>query len=201
MTSIGKRIAETMDKMEARDAEGALFQICAPIESTAVREYGMSGGKTYREFLHDNLGLITRVGLGVPILNYNIGKFTHPDIKPDAQGFCSVQQILYHAVRCGLYHEAKLPANLRFEFGGRQFNDNGTLIVPAELIYGLIAVVILSPANVGEQIEDRYGFLIGESTPLRANKMWGKRTEFLWLLDALIPRPPAPPPSQPVPAP
>src|SRR5688500_6195752 len=126
--SVGKRVAEAIDKMQQRDAEGALFQICAPIDSTAKREASKGGGKTYREFVHDNLGLITRVGLGVGILNVNLGQFDHPKIKTDEHGRCSVEQILYHAVRCGLYHEGKLPPNLRFDFGYKWWTDGGVRV-------------------------------------------------------------------------
>jgi hypothetical protein len=200
MSSIGKRVAEAMEKIDARDAEGALYQICSALGSTADREYPNPGGKSYRQFIHDNMSVITRVGMGVEILNLHLGGFSHPEITPDASGTCRFEQVLYHAVRCGLYHEGKLPDDLRFEFG-KAFDHRGpVLVLPAELIYGLITAVVIAPVNAGEKLPDHFGFIINGCCRLRADAVWGKRAEFRWLLDAVPtppPRPEEPEPTEP----
>ncbi len=47
--SIGKRVAEAVEKMANDDPEGALFQICSALDKTAKEEY-LKGG---REKLQD----------------------------------------------------------------------------------------------------------------------------------------------------
>ena len=45
--SIGKRVSEAIEKMDASDSEGALFAICATIDATAVKEFNKRGESGY----------------------------------------------------------------------------------------------------------------------------------------------------------
>jgi hypothetical protein len=49
--SIGKRVSDAIDKMEASDPEGALFAICAALEATAAKESGQKGFCLVSSFL------------------------------------------------------------------------------------------------------------------------------------------------------
>jgi len=182
--SIGKRVSEAIEKMEASDSEGALFAICAPIEATAVKEFNKKGRSSYKNFIHQNLGLITDIAFGGrQILNMNLA-YNHPDLKKNSDGTYSFQDIIYHVVRCGHYHEAKIPDNLKFTQEGLISVNDGNLVLPSSLIYGLIIAVVVSPANSGEntnknEILNLYNF------PIPINKLWGKRKEFFWLQDLI----------------
>ncbi len=180
--SVGKRIEDTIEKMQKGDPEAALFQICSAVEATAVAEAGKRGKLAFKQFLKANAILITRVAFGGPAVeNLHLG-YSHPDVPADSQGCCRIEDIYYHAVRCGLYHEAKLPANLKFEMKPEIRFDNATLYLPGSLIYGLITAVVVSKANVNERVADTYGInLPTVSVPI--NCMWGRRQEFEWLLD------------------
>jgi len=95
--SIGTRVADAVEKMQASDPDGALFSICAAIEATAKKEHSGGGRSVYKEFIHSNLGLITDVAFGGRrILNINLA-YDHPDIDKTSEGLCTVQDILYHA--------------------------------------------------------------------------------------------------------
>ena len=84
--SVGKRVSDTIDKMGLGDAEGALFQICAAIDVTAKTEFGKSGRRSYKDFIHQNLGLITDIAFGsLKILNLNL-RYDHPKLKKNADG-------------------------------------------------------------------------------------------------------------------
>jgi len=183
--SIGKRISDTIDKMEAADPEGALFQICAAIDVTAKNEFGKSGSKNYKNFIHQNLGLITDIAFGGrKILNLNLA-YDHPELKKNVDGSVPVQDIFYHIVRCGLYHEATLPDDLKFTDDMQiRIEENGVLVLPSALIYGLICAVVVSPANRDERAPKEAMLNFGEF-PIPINKMWGHRNELLWLLDAV----------------
>lgn len=182
--SVGKRVSDTIDKMEIGDPEGALFQICAGIDVTAKTEFGKSGRGSYKEFIHQNLGLITDIAFGGrKILNLNLG-YDHPDLKKNADGCVPVQDIFYHVVRCGLYHEASLPDDLKFADEMQIRIKDGVLVLPSALIYGLITAVVVSPANRDEHAPKEGMLNLGEF-PIPINKLWGRRDELLWLLDAI----------------
>ena len=131
--SVGKQVSDAIDKMGAADYEGALFAICAAIEATAKRELGKGGRKSYKDFIQANFGLIADVGVGRRVLNLNL-QFDHPELKKSVDGTHSVQDILYHVVRCGLYHEAGIPNELKFTNEHKIYYQGGALILPATLI-------------------------------------------------------------------
>ena len=175
----------------------SLFQICAAIEITAKTEFGKKGRTAYKNFIHQNLALITDIAFGVKIRNLTF-RFDHPDLPKNADGHVPLQDIFYHVVRCGLYHEASLPGNLKFIDEMRISAENGVLILPSALIYGLVTAVIVSPANCSERAPIEFN-LDGRGIPqtqriimmdigvfqIPINKLWGRREELLWLLDAV----------------
>ena len=82
--SIGKRVSDAIDKMEASDPEGALFAICAALEATAVKEFGRKGRSGYKDFISQNLELITDIAMGgLRIQNLRL-EFDHPEMKKTA---------------------------------------------------------------------------------------------------------------------
>ena len=183
--SIAKRVAEAFKKISVGDHEGALMQVCAAIEATATAEYGKEGRSSYKTFLQENLGLITKVAFGASILNLNLG-YTHPRVKTATPGLCSFGDILYHAVRCGLYHQASLPSDLRFHNEPSFVVEGGLLVLPARLILGLVVAVIVAPVNKDKTVADDHegGLEIsGYKIPLK--RLWGRRTELLNLYQAM----------------
>ena len=183
--SIGKKVSRAMDELQAGDAEEALYQISSAVEATAKAEYGTGGRGNYKNFIHDNFGLITKIAFGhARILKLRIG-YSHPEIKSDADGTCSIEEVFYHAVRCGLAHETKLPHNLVFtDEQAIKPDKSGTLFLPKSLVMGLIVAVVVSPANAGEKADKPCGIqYIGLNIPVE--KMWGKRAELIRLHEAV----------------
>jgi len=181
---IGSRVADAFDHLEKDDPDGAMFAICAAIEATAAKEYGQGGRSTYKKFVHDNLRVITRVGLGIYIHNLNVA-ISHPEVPTDANGLCSFQDVMYHAVRCSLYHEAALPSVISFQKERVLHASGGHIVLPSSLIYGLVMSVVIAPVNAAEQSPKINIFNIPEFGPLPVNQMWGRRAEVLWFLGAV----------------
>jgi hypothetical protein len=129
--SIGKRITRCIDRIAAGDPEDALFEICAAIDATAKKEFGKSDRTSYKKFLHQNLGLITHVAFGgTKILNIHL-PYVHPQVKKNPDGTVAVQELLYHAVRCCLYHDATLPSDITFTDKAQiRVDQNGQIVLP-----------------------------------------------------------------------
>jgi hypothetical protein len=183
--SIAKRVCEAFDRYLESDYEGALIPTCIAIDATASKIHpGKKNNEAYKEWLHDNLPLITKAGMGnISIENYKIG-FRHPDIKSDSNGCCTLEQVLYHVVRCGLLHTAALDDTVRFGPPGENKFDGATLVLGASLILGLLAAVVVSPVNTGLNAPVEYGINIsGEHKAL--NDLWGNRQAFLSMFDKL----------------
>ena len=182
---ISKRIAEAIDRMCAGDAESALIPACIAVAATSHQVYPTkSDNQSYKDWLHDNLALITRVGMGnVSIANFYL-KYKHPDLKPDNNDYCSLEQILYHVVRCGLIHNAELPSTIKFTSEGViKIDNDGILTLGSSLIYGLIVAVIVCPVNAGGKIPADYSIIVaGKTLPL--NRLWGNKATLFNLLEA-----------------
>ncbi len=109
--SVGKRVTDSFEKMKRGDAEGALFAICAAIEETARRESLPKGRRGFKRFIADNIHIISGIGIGHPIAGLSIG-YAHPDLPRSSDGNARIEDIVYHLIRCGLYHSAMLPATV-----------------------------------------------------------------------------------------
>lgn len=180
MTGIGKRVAEAVDKLRTGDFEGALIPACIAVAATSrkVRPTGPDHA-VYKAFLRDHIELITRVAFGnIAILNLRI-EFSHADLIPDHEGLVTLEQILYHVVRCGLIHEAELTTTLKFTDDGIMKVDQ----LPAKLIHGMIGAVLADASNADETIEPGYGIMTAAgAVPLQS--LWGRRDEvFRVMLD------------------
>jgi hypothetical protein len=181
--SIGKQVSEAIDKMQVGDTEGALHALCSAIDATATQEYGKRGKESFKQFIHSNFGLISSVALGPQVLNLNL-EYSHPDLPPSADGKHSIQDILYHAVRCELYHTTDLPTNIRFVDKKQIACDKGGIVLPASFLYGLIMAVVAAPSNSSVSSPKPNVFNIGDLA-LPISKLWGRRAELNWLLDAI----------------
>jgi len=185
--SIAKRVIEAIDKFMVKDYEGSFIPTCIAVDATATREFpNDSNNVAYKTFIHNNLSIVTRLAFGgVTMYNINL-KYSHPDIKVSPDGMCSIEQVLYHAVRCGLVHKATLPSNIKFTMDGefKVTNDGVTdiLVLPATLAIGLIAAVVTSPVNAKSSIPSNYGFNF-RGKEVKINELWGDREKLLQLLD------------------
>ena len=173
--SVSKRIEDAIDKMVAGDTESALIPVSIAVDATASQVYPTKrNNQAYKDWLHDNLALITKVGMGnVSMENIKL-KYNHDDLHPDDEGFCSVGQILYHVVRCGLLHKAELPNTLKFSSEGTIKIEGDTLTLGSSLLNGLIVAVVVCPVNAQEKTQNNYGITIFEKT-IPLNELWGKK--------------------------
>jgi hypothetical protein len=172
--SIGKRIAEAAEKSAQGDPESALISVCIAIDATSAKLYGKSGRSSYKKFVHDNFALITKVAFG----NLTIGAlrigYAHPDIDAHPDGLCSIEEIIYHVVRCGLLHTAELHSSIRFTKELRFVAKDGILTLPSSFVVGLIVAVVACPVNSRETSPLACSLTLAK-TERSLNELWGKR--------------------------
>ncbi len=112
--------------------------------------------------MKEYLWLITYMGLPGILSNSLKIPFKHPDIK-DKDGFCSLEEIIYHVIRCGLAHgkgvDPKIKWNKIISLG---IDENGNLILSDNLIWGLLGSVIFSEVNSKEKIDEFYWIRIAD---------------------------------------
>ena len=87
----------------------------------------------------------------------------------------TMPEMLYDVVRCTAVHEAGLPDNLRFTHQPLiQTGPNGELVLPIDVVYGLLIAVVASPKNADQKVEGNPVFTFGGKS-IRINDLWGRR--------------------------
>lgn len=175
--TISKRALQSFDRLVANDPEGALFQICAAIEETAKREGRPKGKKGYKAWVADNIPIITAIGIGPALAGIRIA-YSHPELPATLDGAHGFEDIVYHVVRCGLYHAASLPTDVHITENQIGADSTGALLIPKHLVTGLVVAVIASPSNAGETSSSRHFFEVS-GVRFDLDSQWGRRDDLL----------------------
>lgn len=171
------------DRIARKDIAAAWQSACIAVEATAKREFGAGGRSNYKRFVRENCALITKIGVGVGIERIRL-KYSAPGIDVGADGTCPIEDVIYHAIRCGLVHDASIPANLELT-PERIFSITPQkLVIPESLVDGLAMACLVSPANRDVKLSESRTIQI-RGVPMSANKFAGRRAEIVWLLDAI----------------
>lgn len=175
--SIANQVSDAMQKLLEDRFEDAVVASSVALSATARLEYPGDGDKqACRKFLEGNLPIVSKVawvsfGVSQPI------NFSYRRLDSKASGIAvrTMPEMLYDVVRCTAVHEAKLPDNLRFTKDPViHLGNDGELVLPIDLIYGLLIAIVASPKNVGQKIEGDPVFSFHEKS-IRINVLWGNR--------------------------
>lgn len=156
----------------------ALALACSAIDATAKRAYPQAKvGERYRAFLRENLALVTAFGfpgLQAGDIRIKVGVNSGLDPKDiDEHNYTGIEAILYTTVRCGLVHECDIDTKIRFTKETQIGDFDEAFAIPAALVLGLVAAVVLHPVNAGERsVLDSSIELSGRRHLL--NALWGK---------------------------
>ena len=93
--------------------------------------------------------------------------------------------MIYGVHRCTHAHGDELPAGFDLipdaagsEGISRVQVSKGRLRLSDRVIFGLLGVAIMSPANVGQRTPDAYYLTFGTSAVLTINDWWGRAADF-----------------------
>ena len=98
--SVGNRVQSMIDHMSKNEIELALSDICIAIDITSQKYYNesKSSASCYKRFLKENMWMIIVTGMGSIVSETIKLPFTHKDIKSDAEGYCTLEQVIYHVM-------------------------------------------------------------------------------------------------------
>ena len=177
--SVASQISDAMKKLSEGRFEDAIVSASVALSATARLEYPNDKDKAAcRKFLEDNLPTICKIGwiafgISQPI-NF---RYKRLDSKSLGISVRTKPEMLYDVVRCTAIHEATLPGNLSFtEQPLIQTGNDGELVLPIDVIYGLLLAIVGASSNVGEHIAEDPIFSFGGKS-VRINELWGRRAE------------------------
>lgn len=175
--SVGNRVQSMIDHMEKNELELALSDICIAIDITSQKYYNesTSSASCYKRFLKEHMWMIIVTGMNSIIAETIKLPFKHENIKSDKDGYCTLEQIIYHVMRCGLIHGTgegnKIIWNRNVPLA---IDGNQNLILSPAFIWGLALCVIACPINNYEQVGDLC-WISTASFKYLINDLWGKR--------------------------
>lgn len=175
--TVGDRVQSMIDHMDKGEFDLALSEICIALDITAQKHYGKtsSSGTDYRNFIKENIWMIVATGMGSLVAESIKLPFVHPDIESDANGYCTLEQIVYHVMRCGLIHgtgeKNKIVWNTLIPLA---LDKDGNLQLSPSFIWGLALAVITCEVNKDERVRDTC-WISTMTFKYLINDLWGKR--------------------------
>ncbi len=179
--SVGSQVSDAMSKYSDGRFEDAVVSTSVALSATARLEYPQDSDRAAcHKFLEQNLPIINKIGwvsFGVSqTINF---RYRRLDSKRPGIEVRTMPEMLYDVVRCTSVHEAGFPDNLRFtKLPVIQTGIDGELVLPIDVIYGLLMSIVASPKNADEQAEGGPLFSFGGKS-IHVNELWGERSNML----------------------
>lgn len=176
---------DSMKKLAEHRFEDAVVAASVALSATARLEYPAGGDKAAcRKFLEDNLPIICKIGWAFGVSQPINFRYRRLDLQAPGISLRTMSEMLYDVVRCMAVHEAGLPKNLRFtELPAVQTGLDGELVLPMDVIYGLLLAIVGSPQNASQQADGDPVFSFGGKS-IRVNELWGEREKIVALIGA-----------------
>ena len=133
--------------------EEAFMSTCAAFELTAQKA---SSEINYKKIIEENWWLISFVGFPHLTLPYLELPTVIKEISLNPRNHSLkeiVTFVLIHTLR-----NRKLPSSVGLSAEGRFNKQDGKLLIPNYLVFGLLSYVIFNPVNKDEVISDKYWF-------------------------------------------
>lgn len=184
---VANSVRKAIDDWEQGELESAMLHACNAVDGTARKLYPTLGNqKRFTRCLRENFQILGPMGVpGIDLENTRFPVVVHrptaPDGKPD------VADVLYGIHRCCHAHGDELPDGFGLiqDAAGpprltRMEIVRGQVRLSDRVIFGLLAVAVLSPANHDQVAPELDGYYLtfGILPKLLINQWWGRANDF-----------------------
>jgi len=184
--NVGNSVRLAIDDWGRGEQESAMMHACNALDGTAKKVYLLASNKQrFTTMLRDNYAVFGPMGVpGIDLvqtrLPIQVRKPTTPDGEPD------VADLIYAIHRCAHGHGDELPKGFELipDAAGQpgvthvEIERGGGVRLSDRVIFGLLAVAVLSPANKGQLVPDGYHLTYGSYAKLMINDWWGRASDF-----------------------
>ena len=182
---VGNSVRRAIDDWEQGELESAMLHACNAVDGTAKKLYPSLGSNArFTRLLRENYDILGP--MGAPGINLIETRFPVKVARPKADGGSpDIADVIYGVHRCAHGHGDELPDG--FELlpdvagpprGTRMLIQKGTLRLSDRVIFGLIAVAVLSPVNVGQVVPDSHHLIFAGKVMLLISEWWGRASDF-----------------------
>jgi hypothetical protein len=176
MITVGQRVQEAIDHLDRGRFALAVAPACLAFDVTTRRFYGArrSGPALVRRFVREHLWLIAFMGLPRLVSTSIRIPFSPPGTRPDAAGTVGLEDVICHVVRSSLIHIDDSSARITWKGEpALGLDPSGRLVLPPDLLWGLIGAVVFSPANKNEVLPGNYWLNIADFK-MFISELWGR---------------------------
>ncbi|MFO0964531.1 MAG: hypothetical protein U0793_02945 [Gemmataceae bacterium] len=182
--NVGKSVRKAIDDWELGDLESAMLHACNAVDGTAAKVYpGVGSNDRFTRLVRENYHIFGPMAL--PGVDLQATRFPVKVPKPKAPGGKpDVADLIYGVHRCVHGHGDELPDgfDLLPDAPGptrhtRTTVARGRVRLSDRTISGLLAIAVLSPANIGQRVPDTY-YLSFEERRFLINEWWGRAANF-----------------------
>jgi hypothetical protein len=184
--NVGDSVRKAIDDWEANEPESAMLHACNAIDGTARKVYPKLGSNArFAQLLRDNYSILGPMGF--PGINLAETRFPVRVERPKASGGQpDLADVIYGIHRCTHGHGDELPGGFalipdaRGEAGHTTIRaERGAIQLSDRIIFGLVAVAVMCPANIGQSVPDGYHLTFGRAAekPI-INDWWGRAADF-----------------------
>jgi hypothetical protein len=184
---VGKSVTKAIDEMELGDTEAAMLHACNAIVGTAAKLYPSLGSNArFTKLLRDSYDIFGPMGM--PGINLVETRFpVHVDRPKSSDGKPDIADVIYGIHRCTHGHGAELPEGFKMidDTSTKDFPprtrigiEKGKIQLSDRTVFGLIAVAVFSPINIGQRTPEGYLLTFGGLKTMTINEWWGRAADF-----------------------
>ena len=183
--NVGNSVRKAIDDWEQGELESAMLHACNAVDGTAKKLYPTHGSKArFTRLLRENYGVFGP--MGTPGIDLAETRFPVKVVRPTAEGGKpDIADVIYSIHRCAHGHGGELPDGFELltDAAGpprytRILVEKGRVRLSDRVIFGLLSVAVLSPANQGQSVPDGYHLTFGGKAVLPINEWWGRAADF-----------------------
>ena len=188
--NVGNSVRKAIDDWERGETDAAMSHACNAVDGTAKKVYPSLGSNArFTRLLRDNYAILGP--LGMPGINLVETRFAVKVERPKAPGGKpDLADVFFGVHRCSHGHGEELPDGFELMPDARQPVRagelrkttvkvvRGTIRLSDRIIFGVIAVPVLSPANKDQHVPNGYYLTFGAEEKLIINEWWGRATDF-----------------------
>ena len=183
--NVGNSIRKAIDDWEHGELESAMLHACNAVDGTAKKLYpALGSNERFTRLLRENYGILGP--MGAPGINLVETRFPVTVQRPRAAGGTpDIADVIYGIHRCTHGHGDELPSGFELiqdAAGPSRLThmsiERGKVRLSDRMIFGLLAVAVLSPVNQDQHAPAGYHLTFGESTRLDINDWWGRASDF-----------------------
>jgi len=186
----GNSVRKAIDDWERGEADAVMLHACNAVDGTARKVYpSLRSNARFTQLLRDNYAILGPMGM--PGVNLVETRFPVKVQRPKApSGKPDLADVIYGIHRCSHGHGEELPDGFELIPDARQPVRpgelrkttvkvvQGAIQLSDRIIFGLIAVAVLSPANKDRRVPDDYYLTFGATEKLVVNEWWGRAADF-----------------------